>query len=171
MISKPVNIDANLYYAKYIDVASGDDLLIALEESRKATLKALSSVGNEYGSYAYAEGKWTVKQVLQHIIDVERIFCYRALRFARNDKTALLGFDEDFYADNDQTDTQDLATILKDFECVRNATISLFATLPENRLDTEVLASGVVMTPRILGWSMVGHTMHHLGVINTRYKK
>ena len=160
-----------MYYAKYIDSASGDDLLAALVQVGEETVAVIKHMSEEDGNYAYADGKWSVKQVLQHIVDVERIFCYRALRFARKDVTDLPGFDEDFYADNDGTKDVKLVAILEDYENVNKATVSLFKSFPSNRLDIEALASGVVMTPRILGWSIVGHNTHHLSVINTRYKK
>jgi len=119
----------------------------------------------------YTEGKWTIKQILVHLIDDERIFTYRKLRYARNDKTPLHGFDENLYTLYSEANDRSLESILEEYESVRNATITLFKHMPE----TALLRSGKLddninnRTVRALAYHIAGHEIHHLNVIKEKY--
>ena len=169
MIEKPsYNIESD-YFANYVQKAKGTDLLPALEVNLKETIRLYESLVGGKESFQYAEGKWTVKQVLQHIIDTERIFTYRALRIARADKTPLPGYEENDYAAHDNTKNRSLTDLIQEFKQVRMSSITLFASFALGNLDREGLASNVTFTPRIIGWLLCGHAAHHNNVIQERY--
>lgn len=119
--------------------------------------------------YRYAEGKWTIKDILQHIIDSERIFAYRALRFSRNDNTVLPGFDENAYADNTDADNRHLQSLLDELVLVRQSTIALFKSLPADKMLSKGTASGYSMSVRALGFAIIGHQNHHIKIYSERY--
>ena len=169
MISKPKNINTESYYESYIGKVPESDLANAFINSEKATVSLFNSVPQGKEDFAYAEGKWTVKQLFQHLIDCERILCYRALTMARNDQTNLAGFDENLYVDNDYSSERSLAEISDEFSLVRKGTIALFESFNTEALDFEGLANDVKMTPRIIGWFLVGHNIHHINVLKERY--
>jgi uncharacterized damage-inducible protein DinB len=121
MISKPNKIDTPAYYHYYIDLIKEDDLISAFNENKKTLLEHLKSIPYELENYAYAEGKWSVKEVFRHIIDTERIFQYRALRFSRLDDTELAGYDENVYITNSKNLNYSLLDLAEEFEHVRNS--------------------------------------------------
>lgn len=169
MIEKPnYNIESD-YFAGYVKNATGVDLIASLEVNLFETKELFQGLIGRKETFQYAEGKWTVKQVLQHIVDTERIFAYRALTMARKDKTPLPGYEEDDYAANDNTTNRSLAEIITEFHEVRISTISLFNSFAAAALDFEGVASGVKFTPRIVGWLLCGHAEHHNNVIKERY--
>ena len=169
MIERPTHLNKDFYFVPYIEKAEGTDLIKSLREIGNKTLRLIEELSEEQGNYAYAKNKWTIKQVIRHITDAERVFAYRALRFSRKDSTPLAGFDEDTYAKNDFSAGLSLKQIKDEFVQVRKATISLFATMNANILDFEGVASKLPMTPRIVGWTIAGHNAHHLSVIRERY--
>ncbi len=171
MITRPTQLNNDFYYTAYIKVASGEELMQALRDIGNQTLKIFNQLSEEQSRFAYAEGKWTIKQVLRHITDAERVFAYRALRFSRKDGTALPGFEEDDYAASDNSHHLRLKSIIEEYIDVRKSTMMLFSTMPKDGLDFEGTASGLPMTPRIIGWTMVGHNAHHLSVLQERYLK
>ena len=119
--------------------------------------------------YRYAEGKWTIKDIIQHVIDAERIFAYRALRFSRNDATALPGFDENSYVDSTKADQRKLQDLLTELSLVRHANIALFKSFtPEDLLKTGI-ASGYAASVRALGFMIIGHQNHHMKIFKERY--
>jgi uncharacterized damage-inducible protein DinB len=129
----------------------------------------IQSIPAEKADYKYAEGKWTVKQVLRHIIDTERIFVYRAFRFSRFDTTPLAGFDEDAYIDATQTIDYSLNDLLEEFVSVRQTTIQVYKTMTPAMLDFKGTANNIPITPRCIGYMAVGHNLHHCNVIRERY--
>ena len=169
MIKKPTYSIESDYFANYVNKAIGTDLIASLEENLMDTQELYQTLIGRKESYQYAKGKWTVKQVLQHLIDTERVFAYRALRMARQDKTALAGYDEDDFAANDNTSNRSLADIITEFHQVRMATISLFDSFSNDSLDFEAEAINTSFTPRIIGWLLCGHVEHHNNVIKERY--
>lgn len=168
-IARPVHFDPTHYFMHYINTAPGDDLMTSLAETERALVTYIDGLDANKGNFAYAAGKWTVKQVLQHITDTERIMSYRALRFARKDQSVLPGFDENAYADNDYAATLSLNDLKTEFLAVRKATELLFANMNAEVLDFQGVASQVSISPRALGWMLSGHSMHHLNVLNERY--
>ena len=115
------------------------------------------------------KGKWTIKELVQHIIDAERVLSYRALRFARRDATDLAGFEEDDYVKNSNGDTRDYNDLLVEFSAVRNATILLFNSFTDEALQRIGSASGSIISVRALGFIISGHLQHHLTIIKERY--
>ena len=157
------------YFDRYINLAEDIDVIEALEkfgpkylEKEKATLEKL-------GDKVYAPGKWTAKDILQHIIDAERVFAYRALRFARNDKTELHGFDEDHFAAHANTKNRGIEDLLQEFRMLRDLTIVFYKALDKETLLREGTASGNTISVLALGFTMAGHPIHHMGVLKERY--
>lgn len=160
------------YYQTYIDAVGGEaDLLDEMEISMHRTIKFVQDIPMDKFDYRYAEGKWTIKEILQHLIDAERIFAYRALRFSRSDATPLPGFDENKYADvvNPVANKRHLKDLLTEFTAVRHATITLFKSFTEEDLQKKGIASENAMSVRALGFVTIGHQNHHMKVFRERY--
>ncbi len=169
MINRPTHLNENRFFTAYIGKAEGTDLIQSLRKSGNDTLAVIEKLTEEQANFKYAEGKWSLKQVLRHITDTERVFAYRALRISRKDITSLPGFDEKQFADLDNCDNLSLSALKDEFVHVRNATIALFKTINPEVLDFEGSASLLPITPRILGWLCAGHNVHHINVIKERY--
>ena len=157
------------YYRNYISLVEENDLFSALESSVNRSQTFWNSIPEEKGDYCYAEGKWSIKELLQHIIDTERIFSYRALAFARGEKTALPGYDEIQYADNCFADSRSLKEMVNELAVVRKSTIALFKSFDESVLDNIGKASGSNLSVRAAGFIIVGHEIHHMNVMKERY--
>lgn len=157
------------YFATYIDLVPGDDLLAAMAEEHAATLARLTPLDEVRAMHRYAPGKWSVKQVIQHVTDCERIFTARALAFARGDTTPLPGFDHDAYVEASDADERDLVDILAEFAAVRASTVELFGSFAEPTLDLVGTANDNRMSVRAIGFTIVGHELHHRGVLEARY--
>ncbi len=158
-----------LFYSGYIKGLGNVDLLEALKTSEKDILISLSNLSEEKSLHRYAEGKWTIKELILHIIDAERVLSYRALRFARKDSTDLPGFDEDWYVDNSNANERSVPELLQEFSEVRAATISLFKNFSNQTLMQSGTANGNPMSVRALGFIISGHALHHLRIIKERY--
>lgn len=167
MITKSAPQD--FYYQRYIDAAPGNDLIEAFHNSEKQTIDLLSGLDAAKEDHRYAEGKWSIKEVLHHIIDAERVFAYRALRFSRKDGTPLPGFEENDYVPNANTSSRSLSDIMEEFKLVRAATVALFRYMDESMLDFAGIASNKAITPRQLGFAIAGHNVHHLRILKERY--
>lgn len=159
----------NPYYGVFIDQAESPNIIEGLQLGKQGFIEFVQSIPEEKLSYSYAEGKWTVAEVLQHLIDAERVFSYRALRFARKDKTALMGFDHDMYVPNSNANTYRKDEIIEDYQAVRNSSISLFKSFTDDMLLQIGEASGSPMSTRATGYILSGHQKHHLNVIKERY--
>ena len=157
------------YYRNYISLVEENDLFSALENSVDRSLKFWSDLAEEQGNYRYAEGKWSIKELLQHIIDTERIFSYRALAFARGEKVALPGYDENAYGDSCLAQSRLLKEMVEELELVRKSTITLFKSFDESVLDNLGNASGSNLSVRAAGFIIVGHEIHHMNVVKERY--
>ncbi len=157
------------HYWVYVNEISGDDLIKALTDGYNDFRKLVSAVSEERLNYSYAEGKWTIKEVLLHMMDAERIFAYRALRFARKDSNALLGFDDDEYAMNSDAANRSGQSIIDEYSAQRLSTIELFKNMSDDMYQREGVASGNPMTVSALGYIIAGHEAHHLRVIRERY--
>jgi uncharacterized damage-inducible protein DinB len=169
MIAKSKPEDAPPYYQKYIDAVSDTDLIAALENEMQDALALMRNIPEDKGTFAYAEGKWTIKQVISHVIDTERIFNYRALRISRADGTPLSGFDENKYAPNANTENRSLHDIIEEYSAVRKANILFFQSLTDEMLETKGSANSFTMTPKAIGWMIAGHSRHHFNIIRERY--
>jgi uncharacterized damage-inducible protein DinB len=159
------------YFEQYIKLVYSEDtsILESLMSSQKEFESLLRNIPKEKHNFSYAEGKWTLKEVIQHIIDTERIFCYRALCFARNDKTSLPGYDQDVFVDNDNANDRNYYDLLDEMEVLRKSTIQLYKSFSEEALLRIGVASDEKMSVRALGYLFSGHQIHHLNVVKERY--
>jgi len=157
------------YYEKYIAKVQGSDILATLDEQRRQTLLLLSGRNESDGDIRYAPGKWTVKEVVGHICDAERIFAYRALRIARADSTPLPSFDENSYVANAPFAQHPLPDLIEDFIAVRRATISLFRNFDEAAWMRRGVASNNPVTVRAIAYIIAGHELHHRRILEEKY--
>lgn len=157
------------FYKRYVQHVKDYDLSDALEISSTETLKFVRSIPQEKGGYRYAPGKWTIKEVLCHMIDVERIMSYRALRFARNDKSPLHGFEENEYAPEANAANRTLGSIAEEMERLRSTTVDLFASFTPEMLIRKGLANNVELSVLTLGYIIAGHESHHRSILKERY--
>lgn len=156
-------------FGKYISLVQGEDVLRALGDQVEGTLATLRKVSEQDSLRRYAPGKWSVREVLGHLIDAERIFAYRALCFARNDQTELPGFEQDDYVPAARFDERAWDDILAEFEAVRRANILMFRGLDGDAWSRRGVANGNPMSVRALAYAIAGHELHHMGVIRTKY--
>ncbi|MEM9259000.1 MAG: DinB family protein [Bacteroidota bacterium] len=157
------------YYARYIAKIPDITLRSALDESMAALLEYLTHVPEDRVDYAYAPGKWTIRQCLQHIIDSERIFAYRALRISRGDETPLPGFEQDDYAAAAKVAHRSFMGMVEEFRLVRQTTIHLFKSLSEEDLLRMGTMSGGSVSVRGLGFIICGHVFHHAELYREKY--
>jgi len=161
-VQSPSETEYAPFFGRYIDRVTDQDIVSAL-------LALLRTFPEAKGGHRYAEGKWSVKEVIQHITDTERIMSYRALRFARKDATALPGFEEDDYAASSNADRRSLADLITEFEVVRTSTILLFESFNDEMLKAQGTANGKAMSVRAIGYMIAGHGLHHGQVLEERY--
>ena len=158
------------YYQGYISILSSEiDLFEELEASHYYFIKFVQDIPMEKHDYRYDVGKWTIKEIIQHLIDSERVFQYRALRFSRNDKTELPGFDENSYADNSNGNQRHLKDLLTEFSLVRHSSLAMFKSFSKEALTRKGVANKVEMSVRALGFMIVGHQEHHKKIFTERY--
>lgn len=157
------------YYKNYVALVPQDDLMEALKNSVSNSQKFWNSIPEEKMNYRYAEGKWSIKELLQHIIDTERIFSYRALAFARGEQTALPGYNENNYAANCLADSRKYDEMVTELITVRQSTIALFQSFDQGVFDNVGNASGANLSVRAAGFIIVGHELHHINIVNERY--
>jgi len=168
VIPKPAADEHAPYYSTYINLV-GPDALVALEQQAVTTERLLAATREEQGAHRYAAGKWTVKEVVGHVCDAERIFAYRALRFARADATALAGFDENHYVPAGRFNARTLADLTAEFAAIRGATLALFRNLDDSALLGRGTANGLPMSVRALAHICAGHEAHHVAILRERY--
>jgi uncharacterized damage-inducible protein DinB len=169
MISRPNLNDAPAYFRHYVEMVPESDLLEALENSLHQSLALFATISNDKELFRYAPEKWTTKQVVSHIIDCERVYAYRALRFSRRDATELPPFDENLYAAHANADARLLGQMSTEYSAVRRASIELFRSMSNEMLDLKGIANNVTMTPRSLGWLIAGHNLHHCRILKDKY--
>jgi hypothetical protein len=158
-----------VYFDNYVPLVKEDNVLDALENTGHAALKYLNGIAETKADHAYAEGKWTVKQVLCHITDTERIFAYRALCFARLEKQILPAFDENSYVAAAKLDHLKLQDLIIDFKVLRESSISMFSSFSKEELLRSGAAASGPTTVVALGFTICGHLNHHLNVLKQRY--
>ena len=157
-------------YRDYVDSVTGPvmDELIEQLTSFPAFIRAIPK---DMGTYAYAEGKWTIKEILCHILDAERIMAYRALRFSRNDMTALASFEQDEFVANARHNERSFDNIIEEFLVLRRSNIYLFETFNETELNRRGMASDRLITVHALVYFVAGHLNHHRTILRSRYLK
>ena len=169
-ITRPNADEHDPYYAKYIALVPDGDLLALLSAQIEETCNLLKNVPESKAAYRYAPGKWSIKEVVGHLSDTERIFSYRALRFARADVTPLPGFEQDDYVKAANFEARQLAELVNEFRAVRRATVALFKSFDEEALRRRGLASGKPISVRALAYNVAGHELHHVEILRTRYQ-
>lgn len=157
------------YYGRYIEQVPDGDLLRTLAEQGRETVALLRSIPEERGAHRYAPEKWSIKDVVLHLADAERVFGYRAMHFARRDPTPLPSFDENEWARQAGADRRSLADLVTEFELVRAATIALLRGFDDDQIGQRGTASGKEVTARALAWIIAGHERHHLTILRERY--
>lgn len=171
-IPKPQAGEYPPYADMYIRLLPDDgQILRHLRDQAPETKRLITALPSNRLLYRYAPGKWSIKDILVHIVDDERIFSYRALRFARNEQHNLIGFDQDAYVAEAKADGRSLESIFEEYDAVRQATIALFANLPEEALGRMGHGTGTAndATVRALAYHIAGHELHHLNIIRERY--
>jgi hypothetical protein len=159
----------NQFYGTYLSVLDDSNLKDLLSTGKKEFVTFIERIPEEKLHSAYAMGKWTIAEVILHIIDAERVFQYRALRFLRNDKTPLPGFDQDFYVKNSDASTRSRKSLISEFMAVREASITLFLNLDNEALTRSGVASNIEWTVAALGFVICGHQKHHQQIMSQRY--
>ena len=168
-IARPEASEYNEYYGKYISLIDDPDLVGTLENQIRETRDLFAGFPEERGAYAYAEGKWTLKEVISHILDGERIFGYRLLRIARGDATPLEGFEQDDYIGTSHANERSFSDLLCEFAELRAANLRLMHSLDEADWQRMGSASGYPVSTRALAFIMAGHVRHHLNIVEERY--
>ena len=166
---RPEPSEHNAYFKRYIDLVPEMDITAALETQLGVTSRVLRATGEERGSFRYAPGKWSIKEVVGHIGDGERVFGYRAMCIARGETTSLPNFDENTYAAQAGFDGWKLAELIDQLEQLRRSHILMLRNLPEKAWDRKGVASDSPATPRSLAYIRVGHERHHLNVLREKY--
>lgn len=169
MIQAPASNEYDRHYATYIEPVAHEDVLRQLEAQAQSTPKLLATIPESRAGFRYAPGKWSIRDIIGHLADSERIFAYRALRIARHDTTPLASFDENAYADVAGFDNRTLADVGAEFASVRASTITLFRSMDAETLALTGTASGKPISVRALAFIILGHERHHLNVIKAKY--
>ena len=157
------------YYQSYIEALDDVNLIEELEICLHEFIKFVQNIPMDKFDYRYAEGKWTIKEIIQHLIDTERVFSYRAMRISRNDKTPLPGFDENDYVDNTSANERGLQVLLTELAVVRQSTLALFKSFSEEQLTRVGVASNCNVSVRAAGFIIIGHQKHHQKIFQERY--
>ncbi len=157
------------YIQEYLNLIPSENWLEEMKIVSNQTLEIYQSLTEEQSNFAYAEGKWTLKTLLEHLTDVEKIFHYRALRFARKDQTELAGFDENQYAENGTANQQELKNLIEEFHLNRLLSLVFFSKLNSEQLAQTGKANGNEVSVETIGKLIVGHNIHHLNIIKERY--
>lgn len=158
------------YQANYIHLVNNEYTLVEeLEVSVHNFIHFVREIPMDKYDYRYAEGKWTIKDIIQHLIDAERVFAYRALRFSRGDETPLPGFDENYYADNAHGANRSINDLLTEMSALRHANIMMFKSFTPDDLMRTGTASGYLVSVRAFGFLIIGHQNHHMKVFRERY--
>ena len=157
------------FYARYVDLVPEEDVVAAIESQSTETQRLLASLDETRAAFRYAAGKWSVREVIGHMTDSERVLGFRALALARGETQPLPGFDEDAYVRHADFDSWRLGDLSEQYAVVRRSHIVLFRNLPEEAWLRRGIANGNEVTVRALAWIIVGHERHHLGVLRERY--
>ena len=167
--TRPLAGEYTAYFGSYIDEVPDGDVIAVLEAGIGSTRRALATVTEQRAGFRYAKGKWSIKEVIGHLSDTERIFTYRLLTFARGDGGPLPGFDENSFTPAQESDRVPFAWLLDEFTSVRAATLALLKVLPPAAWERGGVASGNPLSARAAAWIIAGHEIHHRRVLEERY--
>lgn len=168
-IPRPEKDEYNEFYQGYVSQVKNEEILQELETQISTLNEIFASISEEKGLFAYAEGKWTIKEVLGHIIDAERVFAYRIFRISRKDETPLETFDENEYIANSDFNQRTIAEMLEEFSLLRRANLLLLNSFPDTAWVLRGTASGFPVSVRALAYIMFGHAAHHTKILQERY--
>jgi hypothetical protein len=168
-VDRPNSEEYAEYFSNYVSKVPGSDVIGFLEEQLNSVSALLRGIAEAKADSAYAPGKWTIKELLGHVIDGERVFAYRALVFARNDTAALPGFDQDLWVKGASYANLPMAAIIEEFEAVRRSTILQLRHFDAAAWDRRGTANGKQMTARAAAYVIAGHAQHHMDVLKSRY--
>jgi uncharacterized damage-inducible protein DinB len=168
-MARPAATDFPAYFAGYISKVNTDTIAEAINTYSAPLHQFYTSLPEAKADFAYAEGKWTVKEMLQHIIDAERVFSYRVMCIARKDKTSLPSFDENLYAENSQANKRSLSELKEEFAAVRKSTDLLLQSLTEDQFGEMGTSSNKPVTAKAIAYIIFGHMLHHKGILEERY--
>lgn len=168
-MSRPDSTEYAPFYAGYVSHVPEGDILTILEQGAQTTASLLTGLSPSQADFRYAPGKWSVKEVLGHIADAERIFAYRALRFSRGDQTPVPGFEQEGYIQHGNFGARTLSDLIAEFATVRQATLFLFRNLDDAAWRRKGTASGAEVSVRALAYITAGHEIHHREILRTRY--
>jgi hypothetical protein len=168
-MSRPEPAEYDPYYEKYISLVPEENVIEVLARQRKELAHMFHGVSDNIGTFAYEEGKWTVKEVLSHLIDGERMFAYRVFRIARGDQTPIEGFEQDGYIENSHANMRSISELLEEFKLLRKANVMFFRNLKDDDWIRVGIANTVEVSVRSLAWIMAGHIRHHVAILNERY--
>lgn len=171
MLKRPDLEEFPVYMRSYVQLIPEGDIIQILNGQIVSTQEIFSAVTEKQAEYRYAEGKWTLSEVLGHLTDTERIMNYRILRIARGDKSPLMGFDENEYVQEASFNERPIADLLEDYQNVRRATISLLKGLPQKSLQNKGNANGFEVTVETIAYMIAGHELHHIKIIQEKYLK
>ncbi len=169
MIRKPKSEEYNSFYEPYVSKIQEDNVLDVLKEQLLSVVDFFSSISEEQAEYRYASDKWSIKEVLNHLNDAERVFSYRALCIVRGEDKPLPGMDQEVYQKNSRADMRSLSSLIQEFVTIRKSTLSLFDHIAEQDSLRTGLASGSSVSVRALAALIAGHYLHHIGIINQKY--
>jgi hypothetical protein len=170
-ITRPAPTEYDPYYERYISLVSTHDIVSTLQQQVQDTRTLLGSLTGQQGDFRYAPGKWSVKEVLGHMSDTERIMSYRAMRIARGDKTPIEGFEQDDYVPNGKFGRRTIPDLLDEFATVRNATVHLFRNVDAEAAERSGIANKKDITARALAYLIAGHELHHRRILQEKYLK
>ena len=163
--------DYDPYFERYIKLVEGDDIIKILYGQNKITCELINSISDYKGNYRYADGKWTIKEVIGHILDSERILAYRALCLARGEKKSLPGYDHDDYVEEGNFNSRELLELSFEFKLLRESNLLLFKSFSEEMLCKKGLADKASVTVLALLYIIAGHEKHHINVLEEKYLK
>lgn len=168
-MNRPEKNEYAEYYHKYVEKVPQGNIVDVLDDQLNSIVNFFSRITEEKSKHRYAPGKWSIKEVLGHIMDAERVFAYRVLRFSRGDEKSLLSFDENQYISNSTYDSVPLQLIVEEFSYIRKANIRMFKNLSDEMWMKKGIASNNPVTVRGLAYIIAGHAQHHINVIEERY--
>jgi len=168
-MTRPQTTEAAEYYFTYIDLITSDDVVFAMKDQLGQTVRFLEGISEEQSLKSYAPGKWTIREILNHVNDGERVFLGRAFWFARGFQDALPSFDQNVAVQHANANDTSWATLIEEFQTVRAATISFFDSLPAEAWSRSGVASDNPVTVRALAYIIAGHLAHHVNVLRARY--
>jgi hypothetical protein len=168
-MSRPQATEAAPYYLTYIDRVSGDDIVDVMKLQLDDTAEILAGISEEKSLYRYAPDKWSIRQVINHLNDTERVFAFRAMWFARGFSDPLPSFDQTISATAARADDYSWASHVQEFQKIRQATLAFFRNLPAEAWLRSGIASGNSVTVNALGYIIAGHVAHHLAIVQQRY--